>query len=249
MVQISMELTVEGNLHGILRGLTEAKRLGGEIAVFAECAVTGFHREMGAEVSRTRIEEVLGAISARCTELGIAAIVGCPFFGSSDQQKPWNAAVVFDSSGQIVGTFPKILFTTGEVRHGVFEPGSAGTRRSFRVAGIDCAILICMELGGEDGRESDEHWRTILTDLLPKPAVVFAIGVWDLGSDSGTLDIARQAALELGSSFVLVNAAEWGGKPPIGCLGRSMAITPEGLTLCEALWNQPCVTLAELTTA
>jgi predicted amidohydrolase len=247
MTQIPMSLTIEGNMSSILQGLAEAKGLGADVAVFPECAVTGYHRDMGKEISRPRIDEVLTRIGGRCAELGISTIGGAPYYGSENQERPWNAALVFDSSGKLTEVFPKIIFTAGEVRHGIFEPGVGESRRSFELGGRTSAILICVEFDGQEGQNRTQHCSDLLGRMVPKPSLVFVIGVLDLGPNSHAAAFAKEAAQKFEAHFVIVNAAEWGGGAPEGCLGRSVVITPNGEVLCEAPWNQAGVTLAEVT--
>lgn len=247
-VQMPMAWTPHDNTQTILQSLTKAKELGAEVAVFPECALTGYHVRMGDGVTPGSTAEALNEIGQRCATLKIAAVVGSPYYGNVDQEKPWNAVVIFDDFGRIIAAYPKIVFTSGEIRHGVFEPGAEGSRSCLDLFGRRCAVPICCELGGEKG-QAKRVYREILTRLDTRPNLVFVCGTWGMGPDARKPTVRRHAcdmAREFRTYVVLTNWPEWGG-PPVQageCMGRSMTISPAGDIISEAPPDRKAIILS-----
>lgn len=244
-VQMPMAWTIQDNVRTILESLAAAKELGADAAVFPECAVTGYHRDMGDGVTFDSIGRALRRIGGRCAELRLAALVGSPFYADAAQPKPWNAMVVIDRSGETVAAVPKQIFTRTEDFLDIFVRAGPESPRTFRLMDRACAVLICCELAGDKHRPHP-HWRDIMPTLERSPDVVFVPGVLDLADDADTpvAAAARALASEFDTHVVLANWPEWGGPPPKGCLGRSMTIAPSGDILCEAPMDRPGITLA-----
>ena len=113
MCQIPMSLTIAGNCRHIVDAITEANA---DLAVFPECALTGYNYVMGGDISRSKLDEAFRQIKAACRASKTAAIFGAPFFGSPEQDKPWNAAIVVNNEGELTAVQPKIVFTDDEIQ-------------------------------------------------------------------------------------------------------------------------------------
>lgn len=246
MIQIPMSVTVKGNTASILESLKEAKQSGATVAIFPECAVTGYHPGMGLDVSREKVANALSQISKQCQDLSISAIVGCPYYASLDQARPWNAAVVIDDQGIVRNVSPKVIFTNDEIQNNIFEPGPRSSRISFELDGEICAILICIEFAGEVGNFTSQFCREFMSELFPKPTVVFVIGVMDLSAESLAPPLAQRMSMEFNAHFILVNASEWGFGTPSGKLGGSLAFAPTGDLIGQSPWNMNSMTVVDL---
>lgn len=245
MVQIPMAETIEGNMAEILSAMASAKAQGATVAVFPECAVTGYHPEMGREISPARVQEVIENLATQCRALSIGLVIGGPFYPSSNAFKPWNAALVFDCVGALVAAIPKVIFTDDEVRNDIYVPGTLSDRSSFRLEGRDCATLICIEFAGEVGAFTQSHCERFLDALETKPSVVFVIGVMDLGPDSQAPALAQWASKKYDTTFVVVNASHWGFGVPSGCLGGSLTTSPEGEIVAVAQFNEADIVVVD----
>jgi predicted amidohydrolase len=244
-IQMPMARTIDENTRTILHSLSTAKQLGADVAVFPECAVIGYHRSMGVGMSPQVIDHVLTRIGEQCTALGIAAVVGSPYYGDALQNKPWNAMVVFTAAGQLCAVCPKLIHTRTEQVLDLFTPGAPGSRHCFQLHARTCAVLICCELSG-DLDYPHAHYRDILPTLNAAPEIVFVPGVLDMSEDAEVPNAraARALAREFQTAVVVANWPEWGGPPAKGCLGRSLTIAVSGELLCEAPPNQPSITMA-----
>jgi predicted amidohydrolase len=103
IAQMPMAWTVHENTRTIVEHLDTARSRGAEVALFPECATTGFHRRVPEHASPAAVREAMIAIQQRCAALRMAAIIGTPFFPSADHHPIWNAAVAIDSRGQLNG--------------------------------------------------------------------------------------------------------------------------------------------------
>jgi predicted amidohydrolase len=246
-IQMPMAYTISENIQTILQSLTKAKDMGADVAVFPECAVIGYHRNMGDGMSPHVIDQVLSQIGARCKSLGIAAVVGSPYYGGAAQVKPWNAMVVFDEAGQLCAVCPKLILTRTEKILDIFTVGSPDSRDCFRLFGRMCTVIICIELTG-DIEKIHPHYRDILSSLKTSPEIVFVPGVLDMSEDSEVPNAyaARSMAKEFQTAVVIANWPEWGGPPAKGYMGRSLTIAANGEIICEAPPNQPDIILGKV---
>jgi len=238
LVQLPMYFAMDLNVQAICAALGEAKRGGADIAVFSECAVTGFHLVMGNEVNREKIASVIETIGASCRKFGIAALFGGPCYGTDQQELAWNSAILLDSNGELQAVWPKIVFTPSETLAAIFQPGPLESRVTVEILGARIGVLICMEFAGVVGGFNSDHARSLFEKMKPRPTVIFVLGVMDLGSTSKAPELAVKLAREWGIPIVLSNAAEWGGETE-GCLGGSLAVNCEGNILAVAKFDAP----------
>lgn len=243
LCQIPMDLTIRGNTQHIAEAIRSA---GAELAVFPECAMTGYNYVMGGDISRAKLQSAFAQISEACRESNTAAIVGAPWFASEDQEKPWNAAVVINQQGEIISVQPKIVFTDDEIRNDIFLPATVETRTAFALNGKTCAILICSEFAGVVGNYTSSNCYRLLEGLQTKLETVFVIGVMDMSPNSKGSPLSQQAAKHFDADFVIVNTAEWGFGTPSGNLGGSKVVSRTGELLIQAPFDQAAITLVNL---
>lgn len=249
-VQMPMAYTIIENVETILSSLTQAKVQGAEVAVFPECAVIGYHREMGSELTQENIENALTRISQKCAALGIAAVVGTPFYGDGLVDKPWSAVAIFTHLGELAAIFPKLIFTRTEKYLDLFTVGKPASRQCFQLFGRTCAVLICCELCGEFD-DPREHYQDIMPTLDAKPEIVFVPAIFDMdesGNDKSAMAArtARRLARDFQTSVVVANWPEWGGPAPTGFLGGSLTVDTQGTTLCQARPNEPDIVIVDV---
>lgn len=239
LCQIPMELTIKGNTRHIADAIHTANA---DLAVFPECALTGYNYVMGGDITRRNLRTAFHEIQTSCRESGTGAIIGAPWFGTDDQEKPWNAAVVIDQRGEIVTVQPKIVFTDDEIRNDIFLPADVETRTAFRLNDKTCAILICSEFAGVVGSYTSSHCYRLLEGLNTKLDMVFVIGVMDMSPNSKGSPLSAEAARHFDAEFVIVNTAEWGFGTPSGNLGGSKVVSRTGELLVQAPFDQTAMT-------
>ncbi|MEI7577172.1 MAG: nitrilase-related carbon-nitrogen hydrolase [Armatimonadota bacterium] len=243
LCQIPMDLTISGNTRHITEAIATS---GADLAIFPECALTGYNYVMGGDISRPNLTTAFSAIKDACQQSSTAAILGAPWFARDDHEKPWNAAVVIDRQGEIVSVQPKIVFTDDEIRNDIFLPADVETRTAFRLNGKTCAILICSEFAGVVGSYTSSHCYRLLEGLNTKLDIVFVIGVMDMSPNSKGSPLSQEAARYFDADFVIVNTAEWGFGTPSGNLGGSKVVSRSGELLVQAPFDQTAITLITL---
>ncbi len=232
IAQMPMAWTVEENTRSILEHLAQAKTCGADVAVFPECATTGFHRRVPEQTSRDGIQQAIGRIRAECAVLGLPAIVGTPFFPTAQEVSIWNAALVIDSSGEVSAICPKIGLTQSE--SAFFHAGTA--RPTFILGSASCAVLLCREI------RDAEYFRPFLTNVR----VVFWPGVIAWNSPRAThpenvvtRGIASACARRLGVYLVQCNWAQSLNDPEVSGMGGSLVISPAGEIVHECSIDRP----------
>lgn len=238
-----MQLTIRENTWSIVETILNWSP---EVAVFPECALTGYNHVMGGDISRANLDFAYSEIRKACRDSQTSAIVGGPWFDSEYQGKPWNAAVIIDHHGEIVTVQPKIVFTEDEIRNDIFLPGEPDSRKPFRLEEQTCAVLICAEFAGVVGGFSSANCYRILDGLGTKLDTIFVIGVMDMSLDSKGASLASEVATHYDANVVIVNVAEWGFGTPTGNLGGSKVVNRRGEVIALAPFDQVSYTEVEL---
>lgn len=238
IAQMPMGWTVEENTRSILVHLEQASALGADVAVFPECATTGFHRRVPQEVSRRGIHRAVRRIRAGCRALGLPAVVGTPWFAPGEEPAPWNAAVAIGARGQVLAVAPKVGLTHSE---GAFFRAGAD-RPAFALGGVSCGTVLCREV-----RDAADI-RTSLADVR----VVFWPGAIAWGNDAShpenvvTRGIAAACARTLGVHLVQCNWPNALNAPDVSGMGGSLVISPAGEIVHECPADQPGVSIVTL---
>ena len=140
IAQIPMYWEMSDNVNAMRRALQVARDDGANLCVFAELAVTGFHRRIvewaRPEASELAVNEVCAAAAA----LGIATAFGAPTYGAEGIR--FNSHMFVEADGSVVGTVSKIGLTAPEATF--FTAGAE--RPTISLAGIKCSAVICREV-------------------------------------------------------------------------------------------------------
>ena len=238
IAQMEMRPTCDGNLAEVIDHLHRAKALDAEVAVFPECATTGFHRQVPEQVSRRGIADAVARIQQECAALRIAAVVGTPYYLAAGDEEIWNAAVVIDRSGEIVAVVPKVGLTKTERLF--FAPGV--TRPAFTLGSTGCGVMLCREV--RDGEE--------LRGQLGGARLTFWPGAiaWDsepADPDSVvTPEIASTCARTLESYVVQCNWASSVNNAAVTGMGGSLVMAPTGAILYRCPLDTPGISIVEI---
>ena len=238
IVQMPMAWTLEENTRSILDHLAQASALGADVALFPECATTGFHRQVPGQTSRGAIQHAIDRVRVECSALGLPAVFGTPFYPADDESPPWNAAVVVDAGGEVGAVCPKVGLTQSE--HLFFQAGSA--RPTFTLGPASCAVLLCREVrDAEDARSA-----------LRGARVVFWPGAiaWDSPATDPenvvTREIASACARTLGAYLVQCNWPISLNNPAVRGMGGSLVISPAGEIVHECPLDEPGISVVTL---
>ncbi len=239
IAQMPMGWTLEENTRSILEHLAQARALGADVAVFPECATTGFHRRVPGQVSPRGIGQAIEQVREQCRVLGLPAVFGTPFFPAGEEPAIWNAAVVIGSGGEVLSVAPKVGLTRSEGTY--FQAGTA--RPAFRLGAVSCAVLLCREV------RDAEQIRPGFTDVQ----VVFWPGAIAWSSTEPThpenvvtREIAVACARTLGVHLVQCNWPNSLNNPDVVGMGGSLVISPIGEIVHECPADQPGISLVTL---
>jgi len=238
IVQMPMSWAPEENTRSVLEHLAEAKALAADLVLFPECATTGYHRDVPELISRDTLCEALERIQAQCAALELAAVVGSPFFPSSEDERIWNAAIAIDAVGQIQAICPKMGLTQSECRF--FHPGD--TRPLFTLGTVPCSVILCREV-----RDAE-----LLRSQLPETRLLVWPGVIAWDSEAGqpdnvvTKEIACGCAHTLNAHLVQCNWASSQNRLEQRGMGGSLVISPQGEVLHECPRDEAGIYLVDV---
>ncbi len=233
VVQMHSGHDLKENTAAICRHLAECAQKGARVAVFPECATTGYFREDIPRYSQEELAAAAAAIAAACAENRIFAVVGTPWHEDGQRH---NMALVMDDQGRTVFRQPKIHLVGGDKPWAV--PG--GRMGLFRVDGHLCSALIC-----HDSR---------YPELVRLPVLRGARLIFYLSCESGIQAERKMAPYRAQVSARAVENNVWIAQantpqrldPLEGSHGQSRIVAPDGNLLCEASIFDGEVLLEEL---
>lgn len=234
VAQTPMGWTAEENLRAVLDQLALARAAGAPVALFPECAVTGYHRRVPELVARGAGEAGIALVREACSKLGIAAVVGAPLAAEEGVR---NAMVAIGPDGAVAGVTHKAGITASERRY--FAPGEG--RPVFELCGVRCAVVLCREIRDVAS----------LGPLLDGAEIVFWPGAITWDDDLAHPDhvdeaMARAFALATGAYLVQCNWPVSLNRPDASRLGGSLVLSPEGDVLLRAPLDEVGVWTVEL---
>jgi len=133
-VQMRSSFDVKANAAKIVASLEKLADQGVNVAVFPECALTGYSTAKTFAVDDDAVKTAEGLIARTCARRKIAAVVGTVHAAKG---KVYNAAVVFDSKGNEVERFGKLQLAG--------EPwATPGNHMAlFDLEGVPSTLIIC----------------------------------------------------------------------------------------------------------
>ncbi|MFO0843330.1 MAG: carbon-nitrogen hydrolase family protein [Gemmataceae bacterium] len=220
------------NLEAIRRGLADSAGRGARLALFPECALSGYCYQ-SLEEARPHAQPLPGpasdALAADCKRLGVFAAVG--MLELAEGGRLFNACVLVGPDG-LVASYRKIHLPFLGVDRFV-TPGD----RPFAVhdlGGLKVGLSICY-----DG-SFPESARVL--SLLGADLVVLATN-WPTGARK-TVCMSEARAMENHVYYAAVNRV--GQERGFEFIGQSRVIDPDGTALAQALTEGPELLLAEI---
>jgi omega-amidase len=237
IAQLPMAWTVDGNVAAIADHLALAREADGDLALFPEMAVTGFHRSVPEGLTPAVVHGALERIRAECARHAIPAVVGTPFFAPG-AARPLNAVAVIGGDGRLLAVRSKIGLTRSE--RTFFAPG--GDRSPFSLGTFPAGVMLCREV-----RDVDE----LRAGLSGIPLLLWPGAIcWDRGGGEPenrvTVDHARECAREMGAWVVQCNWAQTLNDPGARGMGGSLVVSPAGEVTQRCAFDAPGVTLAAI---
>ena len=208
------------------------RRLGGRgvrVAVFPECALTGYFEDVVKAATAERLAGAERRVADACREAGMYAVLGTPH---RDGDRLYNSATVIDPSGQIIERYHKVQLAES-------WPTPGDHLSVFRVDGVPCSILIC----------HDERYP----ELVRLPVLAGARVVFYVSHESGVRQESKLGpyraqiqARAVENTVYIVHANAPANEDTTGSHGQSRVVAPDGNILHEASMFDEEVVRAEL---
>jgi predicted amidohydrolase len=217
-VQFRSSFDIGSNCQRIISTLKRLAAQGVKVAVFPECALTGYQKGPVVSASASEIASAERAIQDTCRTTGIAVVLGSVY---KIHGHAYDTAVVIDSNGEVVERYGK-LFLAGE------QWATPGNHISFfDLAGIPSTVMIC----------HDERYP----ELVRLPAIAGARVVYYISSESPLSDEqklrpyrAQIMARAVENGVFVVQANTPSNPDSTGSHGQSRIVAPDGNVRQEA---------------
>jgi omega-amidase len=181
-VQFRSSFRLEDNRSRILGLLEQLARQQVQVAVFPECALTGYDKEAAPAAGPAEIAAAEDQIRAACRRLGIAAVLGSVY---KTAERTYNTAVVFNSRGELVERYAKLMLA-GE------KWATPGNHIAlFELEGVPSGLIIC----------HDERYP----ELVRLPALAGARLIYYVSHESG---LKQESKLEPYRAQLMARAVE-----------------------------------------
>lgn len=220
------------NTEKIINAISEAKKAGTDLIVFAEMAIGGYAAK---DLLRNQqfildCERSLAEITAACQD--IACIIGAPTRNNAEKGKAlFNSAVLIENE-KISAIRHKTLLPDydvfDEVRH--FEIN--GSFACIEIKGQKIALTICEDLWGEEPINSHTSaFRAALINAQPSLVINIAASPFSTIQHDKRLSVLKDNAISIGCPLIYVNQV--GAHTDLIFDGRSLAMNREGEILLE----------------
>ena len=232
---IQMDVTLgqpEVNLSAMLAKLKEAAAAGATLAVFPECALTGYCFDSVAEAmpfAQTLPGSATERFANACRELGVFAVFGLL---EKEGEQLFNAVALVGPSG-LVGTYRKV-----HLPHlGIDMKTSYGDRpfAVFEIAGVKVGMLICYDAAFP---EASRSLALLGADLIVLPTN------WPPGAECVAEHTLNTRAMENAVYFMAVNRV--GRERGFQFIGRSRICGPSGCTLASTESTEATILYADI---
>jgi omega-amidase len=161
-VQMRSSFDIGRNAAKIVESLEKLAAQGVQVAVFPECALTGYSTSKSFDVAAAEVERAEASIIAACARRRIAAVVGTVHKAKG---KTFNAALVVNAKGEVVERYGKLQLAG--------EPwATPGNHMAlFELGGVLSTVIIC----------HDERYP----EFVRLPAIAGARVVYYISHESG----------------------------------------------------------------
>jgi len=216
-VQMRSSGIISDNVTRIKAFLKDCASEGIQIAVFPECALSGYFENVIVKLTAEQINQAEDQVAEACREYSIYAIIGMPF---RDGQKLFNSAVVISPEGKVIERYHK-----NQLAENWPDPGDHLS--VFKINRIPCSIIIC----------HDERYP----ELVRLPVLAGAKVIFYISHESGIkaeskIDPYRAQiqARAVENNVYVVHANAPANQDATGSHGQSRIIEPDGNIIRES---------------
>jgi predicted amidohydrolase len=217
-VQMRSTRDLLSNIKKIDEYLASCAKDGTRVAVFPECALTGyFDKDFMQAITAEQLADGERRVAESCRKHNIYAIVGTP---TREADKLYNSAVVISPAGETIARYHKIQLAED-------WPVAGSELVVFKIDGVPASIIIC----------HDERYP----ELVRLPVLAGSRLVFCLSHESGLIKESKLApyraqvqARAVENSVYLVQANAPANTDATGSHGQSRLIAPDGNLIKEA---------------
>ncbi|HWG43356.1 MAG TPA: carbon-nitrogen hydrolase family protein [Gemmataceae bacterium] len=216
-VQMRSSRDLAENVTHIQKFLRRCGKDGVRVAVFPECALTGYYNDLIPKVSAEQLAEAERRVARTCREAGIYAVIGTPHRAAD---KLFNSAVVIDPAGKVLERYHKVQLAES-------WPEAGDHLSVFKVDGVPCCIIIC----------HDERYPALVRlPVLAGARVLFYLShESDIRAEHKINPYRAQIqARAVENTIYIVHANAPANRDATGSHGQSRLIAPDGNLLREA---------------
>ena len=202
---------LDKNVAGITSQIRRLAKEGVRVAVFPECALTGYFEDVVKTTTAEQLADAERRVANACREVGIYAVVGTPY---RDGGKLYNSAAVIDPSGRVIERYHKIQLAES-------WPTPGDHLSVLRVDGVPCSVIIC----------HDERYP----ELVRLPVLAGARVIFYLSHESGIRQESKLGpyraqiqARAVENTVYVVHANAPANDDLSGSHGQSRVIAPDG---------------------
>jgi len=210
-VQMRSSRDLQDNVASIQKHLQNCAAKGVRVAVFPECALTGYYEDLIPKFSAEQLADAEKQVAETCRKADIYAVVGMPY---RDGDKLYDSAAVFAPSGKVIERYHKV-----QLAESWPEPGDHLS--VFKVDGVPCSIIIC----------HDERYP----ELVRLPVLAGSRIIFYLSHESGVRSEskigpyrAQIQARAVENTVFVVHANAPANPDTTGSHGQSRLIAPDG---------------------
>lgn len=233
-VQFRSETDLARNVARMSVALASAAKKGAQVAVFPECALTGYTAAAILAATAQGVDAGERELARVCRQLRIAAIVGTPEVAG---RRRFNAAVIIGADGRPKARYRKEYLVGGD-RSWQCAAGDQAPP-VFRVAGVPASVIVCHD---------NRYPELCRLPVLVGAQIIFYVsheGNLTKRSKLGPCRAQVQArAVENNVFIVHANAPSDGGA--LGSHGESRIVGPDGNILVEACQREEEILVADL---
>lgn len=200
LCQIAMKWTIEENVLSIKSWIKKAAEQGADLALFTECAVTGYHRRIAEFSTLEHLQKAHKEIQNYVDETKMACLIGSPYISADKVDEIYNSFLFFKPEANDFEIASKIGLTSVEKQF--FTP--AKSRNIFTFKDLNIGTIFCREIN--DKEEILADFRDKNLDLIVWPSYI----LWT--ADPGVEDFcdSKDAAFyskKLNVPVININAA------------------------------------------